>query len=195
MEEPVTPEELPTGRRRGFVARLNSDYHRPAMIVFLLIVLAHWAEHLTQAAQIWVFGWTRPEAGGVLGLAFPWLVTSEWLHYGYALIMLAGLWLLRTGMTGRARTFWLAALAIQAWHHVEHLLLLGQAVTGNNLFGLAVPTSIVQLVIPRVELHLFYNAVVFLPMVVAMYFHMRPRASELRGMSCTCARQPHPVAA
>jgi hypothetical protein len=179
----------------GFVARLNSQYHRPAVIGFLLIVLAHWAEHLAQAAQIWAFGWDRPDARGVLGLPFPWLVESEWLHYGYAIIMLAGLWLLRSGMVGRARAWWLVAFWIQAWHHVEHLALLAQAISGRNLAGEPVPTSFVQLVIPRVELHLFYNAVVFLPMVVAMYLHMRPRPPELREMSCSCAREAHPVAA
>jgi hypothetical protein len=175
--------------------RLNGDYHRAALSIFMLIVLAHWAEHLAQAAQIWVFGWTRPEARGVLGLAFPWLVSSEWLHYGYAIVMLAGLWLLRNGMVGRARTWWLVALGIQAWHHVEHLLLLGQAVAGRNLFGADVPTSILQLVIPRVELHLFYNAVVFIPMVVAMVLHLRPRPDELSAMSCSCARSAVVVAA
>jgi hypothetical protein len=167
---------------------LNGEHHRAALSIFMLIVLAHWAEHVVQAMQIWMFGWTRPEAKGVLGLAFPWLVTSEWLHYGYALIMLAGLWLLRGGFVGRARAWWLAALAIQAWHHVEHLLLLGQAITGNNLFGRPVPTSIAQLVVERVELHLFYNAVVFIPMVVAMVLHLRPRPEERKAMTCSCVR-------
>ena len=37
------------------------------------------------------------------------------------------------------------------------------------LFGAKVPTSILQLVFPRVELHLFYNVVVFIPMVIAMW--------------------------
>jgi hypothetical protein len=48
----------------------------------------------------------------------------------------------------------MAALWIQVWHHFEHLLLLMQAVTGANLMGKPVPTSIAQLVLPRVELHL-----------------------------------------
>jgi hypothetical protein len=40
-------------------------------------------------------------------------------------------------------------------------------------FGNAVPTSILQLWFPRLELHLFYNTVVFVPMVVAMYSRQR----------------------
>ena len=169
------------------IERLNGRYHRVALNVFMLIVIAHWAEHLAQAYQIWVLGWPVPQSRGVLGLAFPWLVTSEWLHYGYALVMLVGLWLLRGGFVGRAQTWWTVALAIQFWHHIEHLLLLIQAQTGNVLLRRAVPTSVVQTVLPRVELHLFYNTIVFLPMVVAVIYHLRPNREEAAAMTCTCA--------
>jgi hypothetical protein len=53
-----------------------------------------------------------------------------------------------------------------------------------------VPTSILQLWVPRVELHLLYNTIVFIPMVVAMYFHMLPPAGERRKAQCTCAWEP-----
>ncbi|MEU6077875.1 hypothetical protein [Micromonospora sp. NPDC047074] len=152
----------------------------------MVIVLAHWAEHLVQAFQIWGLGWARPEARGVLGMPFPWLVSSEWLHYGYAIVMLVGLWILRTGFVGRSRSWWTVALAIQFWHHIEHLLLLLQAQTGRFLFDSPVPTSLLQVVIPRVELHLFYNTVVFVPMVIAMYLHLRPSRAESQLMSCSC---------
>jgi len=171
---------------QGFLARLNGPYHRVALNVYLLIVVAHWAEHLVQAYQIWVLGKPRPQARGVLGQAFPWLVTEEWLHYGYALVMLIGLFLLLPGFTGRAKAWWMVALVIQFWHHIEHLLLFIQAQTGTNLFGEPVPTSVLQLVFMRVELHLFYNSVVFIPMVIAMYLHLRPNAKELRDASCSC---------
>lgn len=124
----------------------------------------------------------------MLGLAFPWLVTSEWLHYGYAILMLAGFWLLHKGFTGRARTWWNIALWIQVWHHIEHLLLLLQALTASNLMGKPVPTSIAQLLFPRVELHLFYNAIVFIPMVIAVVYHLRPNKEEREAMQCSCAR-------
>jgi hypothetical protein len=153
-------------------------WHRRALIAFMVIVLAHWAEHIAQAFQIYVLGWPTHHAGGVLGLALPVLVHSEWLHYGYALAMLAGLIVLRRGFHGRSRTWWTVALWIQLWHHFEHLLLLIQAMTGSYLAGGKAPTSVVQLVVPRVELHLFYNAIVFMPMVVAMVLHLRPRRVE-----------------
>jgi hypothetical protein len=173
---------------RGLVGSLNVRYHRAALNVFLFIVLAHWAEHLVQAYQIWVLGSPRPKARGVLGQAFPWLISGEWLHYGYALVMLVGLFLLRPGFTGRAKAWWTIALVIQFWHHIEHLLLFIQGQAHTLFFGASVPTSVLQLVFPRVELHLFYNSVVFIPMVIAMYLHRRPNERELRETVCSCVR-------
>ena len=168
------------------VSGINGRWHQAALGIFMVIVLAHWAEHITQAIQIWVLDWPRPKARGLLGVPFPWLVTKEWLHYGYALVMLIGLFALRKGFVGRASTWWTAALIIQFWHHFEHLLLLIQALTHRYLLGRSVPTSLLQLFYPRVELHLFYNAVVFLPMVVAMFLHWRPSRREYELMSCSC---------
>jgi len=170
------------------VAAINERYHRVALNVFMLVVLAHWAEHLAQAYQIWMLGRPRPAARGVLGQLFPWLVSSEWLHYGYAIVMLAGLFLLRPGFVGRARAWWTVALLIQFWHHIEHLLLLVQAQTHTFFFGATVPTSVAQVIFPRVELHLFYNSIVFIPMVVAVYLHRRPNDRDLRATSCSCVQ-------
>ena len=124
------------------VAAINGRYHRTALTVFMAIVLAHWAEHLVQAYQVWVLDRPRPEARGVLGQIFPWLATSEWLHYWYAIVMLVGLFLLRPGFAGRARTWWTVALVIQFWHHIEHLLLLIQAQTHVFFFGGTVPVNV-----------------------------------------------------
>src|SRR5215208_7750164 len=83
-----------------FIGRLNTQWHERALQLFMVVVLAHWAEHLLQAFQIYALGWPVPEARGALGYFYPWLVQSEALHYGYALIMLIGLWVLRTGFRG-----------------------------------------------------------------------------------------------
>ena len=184
---------------KTFLARINGPQHEIALQIFMVIVLAHWAEHLFQTFQIYVLGWPVPQARGVLGQFFPLLVSSEILHYGYALVMLAGLWMLRPGFTARLdRRWWTVALGIQFFHHVEHFLLQGQYLLGQNLFDRPVPTSLAQLWVPRVELHLFYNTIVFIPMMVAMYFHMFPPAEAGRP-ACTCAwhqrRLPHAVSA
>lgn len=174
------------GAFRRFHAALNGKHHMAAVTVFTLIVVAHWAEHLVQAFQIWALDTPRPQARGVLGEWFPWLISSEWLHYGYAIVMLAGLILLRAAFVGRARRFWDIALYIQAWHHFEHLILLIQATSGTTLGDGKVPTSILQLLFPRVELHLFYNAIVTIPMVIAVLLHLRPSKTDLADMHCSC---------
>lgn len=176
------------GPHLSFYEKLNSVWHERALQAFMFVVLAHWGEHLVQAYQVYVLHWPRAKAGGILGLWYPWLISSEWLHYGYAIVMLVGLWILRKGFTGLSLKWWTVALAIQFWHHIEHFLLLTQAVTHHNFWDKPVPFSFLQLVIPRVELHLFYNAIVFVPMMIAMYYHMFPPESQKNFATCTCAR-------
>jgi len=168
--------------------KLNSQWHEWALLTFMVIVLAHWGEHLAQAYQIWIMGWPRLKANGILGLWFPWLIQSEVLHYSYALVMLLGIWVLRKGFTGLSRKWWTVALVIQFWHHIEHLLLLTQAfILHRNFWGRPVPCSVLQLVFPRIELHLFYNSVVFIPMMIGMYYHMFPPETEAVKAACTCS--------
>jgi hypothetical protein len=173
---------------RGLLGYLNGPLHRPALFVFMVIVLGHWLEHLVQAWQIWVLDWPRTQSRGLLGQAIPWLFKSEQLHYWLAIIMLIGLAALRPAFRGRALAWWTIALVLQFWHHFEHLLLLGQAVSGSHLLGRPVPTSVLQLWLPRVELHLFYNAIVTVPMLVAVYLHRRPSQTAPVVLACDCAR-------
>ena len=188
VSNPAVPNiHAAPGPNASFYEKLNTTWHERALQVFMFIVLAHWGEHLFQAYQIYVMGWPRPKANGLLGLWYPQLIKSEQLHYGYALVMLIGLWVLRKGFVGRARTWWTVALVIQFWHHIEHFLLIWQATAHHNFWGKPVPFSFLQLVIPRVELHLFYNSVVFVPMVIGMYYHMFPSENEQENMVCSCA--------
>lgn len=177
----------------SFHEKLNSVWHERALQFFMAIVLAHWGEHLVQAYQVYVLEWPRPKAGGIVGLWYPWLIQSEVLHYGYAIVMLTGIWMLRKGFTGLAGKWWTAALVIQFWHHIEHFLLITQSTLQHNFWSKPVPTSILQLVFPRVELHLFYNTVVFIPMMIGMYYHMFPPKGERRVATCSCSRYSPPA--
>jgi hypothetical protein len=176
----------------SLMEKLNGPWHKYSLWTYTAIVLAHWAEHLAQATQIYILGWPVPESRGMLGLWYPWMIKSELLHYLYAIVMLIAFWILRKGFVGRSYTWWMVAFGIQFWHHIEHALLQGQAIVQHNLFGSPVPVSIVQLVVPRVELHLFYNTIVFIPMVLAMFYHMFPSPGEEAHMGCSCAWHPRP---
>ncbi len=174
---------------RSLIHALNGRWHKLAMMIFMVIILAHLSEHIAQVVQLWVLGWSRKESMGLLGLAYPWMMKSEALHYGHALFMLVGLAVLRPAIVvGQALLWWNIAFAIQFWHHLEHALLFGQAIIHNNLNEFAAPVSIAQLVaqyfsgqpfagqpwLPRIELHLFYNLIVLIPMLVALYYHRFP---------------------
>ena len=166
---------------------LNGRYHKIALLVFTFIVLGHWSEHLVQAYQVFILHWPRPKALGIVGLWYPWLIQSEWLHYGFVTISLVLFIVLRKGFSGTSHKWWMAALWIGVWHDIEHTSLLYQAVTHHYWFHSPVPCSLVQVWIPRVELHLIYNTIVTIPMAMAMYYHMFPAEGEEQHMNCTCA--------
>ena len=84
----------------SFSESLNTRWHKVGLRVFLAIVLFHWLEHIVQAYQFFVMHWTRQMSMGILGMYYPWLMKTETLHYGFALVMLIGLWVLRKGFTG-----------------------------------------------------------------------------------------------
>jgi hypothetical protein len=181
----------------GLYENLNTRWHKAALLSFAAIVLFHWLEHIVQAYQAFVLHWPRPMSMGLLGMYYPWLMKTEALHYGFALVMVVGLWVLRKGFTGRSYTWWMIAFWIQFWHHFEHFILFYQAQTHRFWFGGAVPTSVGQIWVPRIELHLIYNALVFIPMVVAMYYHVYPPAQDAGKAMCSCEhdRAPHAAAA
>lgn len=187
----VVPVGAASGRGRagaGRIAALNKEWHGRALLILGAVVVAHWAEHIVQAIQIWGLGYRPSAAHGMIGAEWPWLVTSEWLHYLFALLMLVGIAVLRPAFSGRARTFWTIALVIQIWHFFEHQILFVQAQTHHYWFGGKVPTSVLQHFWPmdRVQIHLVYNTLVTIPMVVAMYFHRWPPEHE-RGIVRHCA--------
>jgi len=71
--------------------RLNTRWHKIALQGFLAIVLFHWVEHIVQAYQFYVLHWPRPMSMGFMGMVYPWLMKTETLHYGFALVMVIGL--------------------------------------------------------------------------------------------------------
>ena len=187
----------------GDVMQLSSDSAKPSIFVafkgrwhsrvtqiFIALFLVHWCEHVWQAIQVYVLQWPPVHSHGAIGLLVPWLNTSEWLHYSYNLIILAGLVLLRSGFEGSAKFWWSVALALQTWHFFEHALLLTQVLLHKHLFGLPIPTSILQLVVPRIELHLFYNTVVTIPVAMALkyYFCDAKVQNQVRAMALTAMK-------
>lgn len=162
-------------KAQGIYNWLNGTRHARALWIFMLIVVAHWMEHVLQIYQIYALGWAPSAAGGIIGVFFPVLITSETLHFVYDFIQWAGIVLLRGGFHGRARSYWRVAMIAQTWHFIEHVLLMGQYLTGYYIFGRIKQTSLLELFFPREELHFVYNLIVFVPMVIAVHYYLRPR--------------------
>jgi hypothetical protein len=156
----------------------NDRKYNLMLKTFAVLMVAHWLEHLVQAYQVWGLGYERHHARGVLGQIFPWLMHSEWLHFAFAVLTFAGLVLLYRAFSGPALVWWQVALIIQTWHLVEHTLLFAQAQGGFLLWGAKEPTSVLQLFFPRIELHLFYNSVVTIPIVVAMLLRWKSMSPQ-----------------
>jgi hypothetical protein len=196
--------------------KLNTVWHKPALWLFAFITLAHWGEHLAQTFQVYVLGWPLKQSFGLVGMFFPWMVKSELMHYLYAIVMLIGLWILRRGFTGRSYVWWMIAFWIQFWHHIEHALLQYQVIHGVNFLGAPAPISIIQMlgliegpaasgfnglltgppvhdlssllfIVRRLEVHMIYNTIVFIPMAIGMFYHMFPSPEEEQHMGCSCA--------
>jgi hypothetical protein len=171
-----------SGPFAGLLAWLNGPMHARAVWIFMLIIVAHWLEHVLQIFQIYALGWAPASAGGLLGVIFPKLIETESLHFVYDFIQWAGIALLWGGFRGRAHSIWTISVVAQSWHFFEHVLLMGQVVTGYYLFGAAHQISILQIWFPRPELHFIYNLIVFVPMVIAVHSYLQP---TIRGSQTT----------
>lgn len=169
-------------RAATLMQRLNGQLHAPALWVFMLIIVAHWLEHVLQIYQIYALGWAPATAGGILGVMYPRLIESESLHFFYDFVQWAGIVILRSGFHGRARTLWTMAMVVQTWHYIEHVLLMGQFLTGHYLFDAPHQISILQLWFPRAELHFIYNLLVFIPMVIAVHYYVKPKLMLIAAM-------------
>jgi hypothetical protein len=93
-------------------------------------------------------------------------------------VLFLGILLLQPGFRGRAKRWWTAAMLVQGWHFIEHILLQLQWLTGYYLFGRTTQTSILQLWFPRIELHFMYNLLVFIPLMIGFYYYLYPPASK-----------------
>lgn len=150
---------------------VNSRKYSFYFLLFNLLVILHFSEHVAQMIQVYILHWDRSRALGILGMYYPYLIKSEFLHYGHALIMVVGLFMLKYSIVGEARKYWDIAYWLAFYHHIEHVQLLVQAILRSNWFGSSSPVTLVQYLLgaQRIELHFFYNLMVLIPMIIALY--------------------------
>lgn len=139
------------------------------MQTFIFISIAHLIEHIAQILEVYLLHLPREKSLGFLGLAYPWLMRSETLHYFLALYMFFAIYGLRNQLRRKGLFYWDIALCFQTWHLFEHSLLFAQAIFGYYLFNATIPTSVGQLLMPKIELHFFYNSIVFMFVAIALW--------------------------
>lgn len=142
--------------------------HTRMLWLYVALVFGQWLDYLTQVYQVYILGWQLKAVSGLFGLWFPDLVEAEVLHFGYNLLLFVGIFLLRNGFRGHARTYWNLMMAVQTWHLMEHTLLQLQQLTRQYPFDATEPTGMLQLWIPRVELHFLYILAVLVLMSIAI---------------------------
>jgi hypothetical protein len=147
--------------------------HKRLLALYMAVVVLHACEHILQLYQFAVLGWARPASGGLLGLWAPQLAMSELLHFGYNSFQLVGLLALLGGFKGRARTMWIIATCLQGWHWFEHALIQMQWITKLYLYNGPKQMSVLEILLPRIELHFLYNMIVLIPTVIAVYPYAR----------------------
>lgn len=159
--------------------------HKRLLALYMVVVGLHFAEHILQLYQFAVLGWARPASGGLLGLWAPQLAMAELLHFGYNSFQLIGLLALLGGFKGRARTFWIIAIVLQGWHWFEHALLQLQWITKIYLYNGPKQMSVLEVFLPRIELHFIYNMLVVIPTLIAVYLYARKLLAERRARQTT----------
>ncbi|QPC84942.1 hypothetical protein G4Y79_11405 [Phototrophicus methaneseepsis] len=152
---------------------VHGEWHKPMIALYMVLVLCHFSEHMLQVYQAFVLQWARADSGGLIGLWRPDLASSEVLHFTYNAFQLFGLLVLLGGFTGRARFWWKIAIAAQAWHFFEHVLLQTQYITKAYLYGAEKQMSLLEAFLPRIELHFIYNMLVVLPTLIALYYYAK----------------------
>lgn len=163
---------------RSFLLKdLNRNWHRTAVFILLAIASAHLAEHLVQVGQVFLLDWARPDAGGLLGLVFRGAAENELLHLSYNTLQLTGLILLAPGfrVAPDAGRWWIAALVAQCWHWLEHAFLIVQLATGVFFYGALKQMSVMERLVPRIELHFAYNLLVYVPTAIAVLLYLSAR--------------------
>ncbi len=177
-----TQRTIPNILKRSNTVLINAlriNWQSQILLLFMIVAGGHFAEHLVQLFQYTILKWPAREAGGVLGLWFPSLATSEYLHSTWNTLQFTGLILLYPLFLnkGKALLFWKLAIVAQAWHWLEHILLQVQYLTGYYLFHAVKQQSLLEVFFPRIELHFVYNLLSFTPTLIALLIYLKQYAT------------------
>jgi len=154
-------------------------------LALVMTQVGHVGEHVVQIVQLRVLGLDAEHAHGVFGA-----LDIEWVHFVWNAWILLAVGLLLVGFR-RNRWLWLT-LPLAAWHLGEHAVLiaiyLANGTAGHP--GLLARGGLIGggLPLARAELHLLYNLVETLPLLIGFGWQWRqerraPGDHRARGVS------------
>jgi Right handed beta helix region len=167
MSTAVVARDVPDARARRGRPALTRRVEL-SFLALILVMAAHEAEHVGQLLQKKGLENSCPQdCRGALGFVFD----VEWVHFAYNSSILIALgvfwWLIRPGVF----SFLSAAVAVQAYHAVEHVAKIDQWLENGHRS----PTpGILGKHLQLVELHFTFNTVVFM-LALAAFFEVARR--------------------
>jgi hypothetical protein len=170
----------------------------------MLVQGVHVVEHIIQLVQVFILKVPEDDALGLLGYVYQFKGTEEFLHLGFNATYLLALFVLLVPLRRRMphpipvwafTTFAVAAVGLETWHMVEHVVIISHALANN---GCPCPGILDAATgIPDTVLHFFYNAITYAAVVVPFWLMINPdpRRRRLRrraeGVSVPLHRPRH----
>lgn len=158
---------------------------RPFFITVVTIQGVHVVEHVIQLIQVYLLGIPDDEALGLLGYAFQFQGTEEWLHLVFNVSYLISLYVLLLGLRSLvprrvpAWAFWAFAIwgaGLESWHVVEHGVIITHVVQNDGCPCPGIGDA--ALGVTDTMLHFWYNTVAFLatllPFSYVVHGHATP---------------------
>jgi hypothetical protein len=169
----LAPADAPK-ERESIVQMLRGRNSKRYFFIFLgtaiAIQIAHDAEHVVQALQVFVLGTPRPAAGGLLGTFFDFPIvhfTYNFVYFGALLFAVAWAY----GLGGFQKLdrigMWLLIITagVQTYHAAEHVIQITQeAATGTQR-----PPGFIGLFQDNIIVHLLLNTIVWVLPAIAMW--------------------------
>ncbi|MBW3665612.1 MAG: hypothetical protein KY469_21155 [Actinobacteria bacterium] len=155
-------------------------------VVVVVVQGVHVVEHVIQLVQVYLLGVPEDDALGLLGVAFEFQGTEEWLHLVFNVTFLLALYVLLGWLRHlRPRTvprwafvaFAVGAVGLESWHVVEHAVIIGNVLRNG---GCPCPgIGDVVLGLTDTVLHFIYNLVAYAFTLVPFWYVARQRTGWL----------------
>jgi hypothetical protein len=142
----------------------------------------HLFEHVVQLIQVFVLGIPDDRALGLLGYAFQFQGTEEWLHLAFNATFLLTLYLLigfvrqltPSIVPASAFGYFLLGVSVETWHMAEHVVIIANVLAND---GCPCPGILDPVLgVSDTILHFLYNAAVYALIMVPFWHLLRAQA-------------------